>query len=71
MSTKLVVEADLNEIIEEITDVGLSDVALSRAELSALIVRFYGAVINAVQYKAITPEKANNLHIWLAGQLEL
>jgi hypothetical protein len=65
------VKSDLESIIQEINDVGLSDVALSRAEVMGLILRFYGAVITAVQFMVITPEEAQHLHMWLADNLEL
>jgi hypothetical protein len=71
INTEEVIKSDLEEIIKEIEDVGLSDISLSRAEVMALIVRFYGAVITAVQYMVITPEEARFLHVWLANNLEL
>lgn len=71
INTEQVIKSDLEEIIKEVEDVGLSDVSLSRAEVMALIVRYYGAVLNAVQYMVITPEEGHLLHIWLADKLEV
>jgi hypothetical protein len=68
---EFIVRAELEEVIKEVEDVGLSDVSLSRAEVMGLLVRFYGTVITAVQFMVITPEEARLLHVWLANNLGL
>ena len=68
---ELVIKAELDEITQEVIDVGLSEVALSRTETLSLISRFYGTVLTAVQYMVITPEEAQFMHVWLTSLLEL
>lgn len=62
---------DLEEAVESIVDLGLSDVSLTREELLQYIVSFYGAVIKATHYSVITPEEAHYLHVWLVDLFEL
>lgn len=66
-----IIKEDLEAAIQEVIDVGLSDVALSREEVMALMLNFYGAVTLASYHAVITPEEAYYLHIWLANNLGL
>jgi hypothetical protein len=65
------IKDDLDQIIKEITDIGVSDVSLSRAEVMQVIVKFYGTIIIAQEYAVITAEEARYLHAWLVNLLGL
>jgi hypothetical protein len=71
MDRDAAIKQDLEEAVESIVDLGLSDASLTREQLLQYIVGFYGAVIKAVHYSVITPEEAQYLHVWLVDLFEL
>ena len=65
------IRVELEEAVQGILDLGNAEDFFSTEEVMVIVFKFYGAVIQAVQFCVITPEQAHGLHCWLIAMFEL
>ena len=66
-----IIRIDLEEVVQDILDLGNAESVFSVEEVLSIVFKFYGAVTNAVQFCVITPEQGYTLHLWLVAMFEL